>query len=87
MGTKGGDGHASLGSSNKATSLGTDGDILQHIWAHMPPSNAIHKEEAMEGNGGSGGNTTRYLFFWHHQGERRWSRDARGGHSSNVGND
>jgi hypothetical protein len=33
-----------------ATSLGTDGDILQHIQAHMPLSNAIHGEEAMEGN-------------------------------------
>jgi len=48
----------------------------------MSPSNAIHREEAMEGNGGSGGNTTRHLFFWHHQGDHRWSRDARGEHSS-----
>jgi len=65
-----------------ATSLGTDGDILQHIRAHMPLSNAIHGEEAMEGNGGSSGNTTRHLFFWHHQDDHQWSRDARGGHSS-----
>ena len=36
----------------------------------------------MEGNGGSCENTTRNLIFWHHQGERRRSRDARGGHSS-----
>jgi hypothetical protein len=41
----------------------------------------------LEGNGGSGENTTRHLIFWHHEGERRRSRGARGGHSSNIGND
>jgi hypothetical protein len=25
-------------------SLGTDGDILQHIRTHVPPSNAVHGE-------------------------------------------
>ena len=63
-----------------ATSLGTDGDILQHIQAHMPLSNAIHGEEAMEGNAAV--ETPPVICFWHHQGDRRRSRDARGGHSS-----
>jgi hypothetical protein len=42
--SRSGDEHASLGSSDTATSLRTDGDILRHIWAHVPPSNAVHGE-------------------------------------------
>jgi hypothetical protein len=82
MGTKSSDGHASPGSPNTAASLETDGDILQHIRAHVPPPNTVHGEEPLEGNDGSGGNTTRHLIFWHHPGERRQSRGAREGHSS-----
>jgi hypothetical protein len=68
-----GNGHASPGSSDTTTSHGIDGNILQHIRVHVPPSNGEWRQRW---------NTTRHLIFWHHQGERRRSRDARGGHSS-----
>jgi hypothetical protein len=31
------------------TSLRTDGDILQHIRAHVPSSNAVHGEKPWRG--------------------------------------
>jgi hypothetical protein len=55
MGTKSGDKHASPRSPDTTTSIRIDGDILQHIRAHVPSSNAIHGEESLEGNDGSGG--------------------------------
>jgi hypothetical protein len=57
MGTKSGDGHASPRSPDMTRSWWWQ---LQHIRAHIPPFNAIHGEDTLEGNGGSDGNTTRH---------------------------
>ena len=81
MGTKSGDRHSSPKSLNTATSLEVDGDTYNTVGPTYHHSTMSMGKETIEGNGDSGGNTTWHLIFWHHQGKRQRSRDARGGHS------
>ncbi|KAG2604791.1 hypothetical protein PVAP13_4NG071100 [Panicum virgatum] len=84
MGTKGSEGCTSHSSPDTTTSLEADGDTDSSSRLHIPPSNAIQGEESLKENGGSGGNTTRHMIYWHHQqGEHRWSRGAGRVHSPN----